>query len=227
MLARSLKRFETLEKGDRLSPIMIKDLIYGWGNPDWSIGEEFMVALVEEALRGQGPILECGSGLSTVLLGVLGNKTGRAVWALEHDPEWQHRVENALRRVKAKYVTVCAAPLADYGEYVWYAPPKHLMPADFSLIACDGPPGGIRGGRYGLVPVMRELMASQCVILLDDAFRLSEKKVLKSWSRELSVSPVIRGEQEPYAIVTVQKSPADYYGTPAQSISVQSAKMLL
>ena len=43
-------------------------------------------------------------------------------------------------------VVLCAKPLRDYGECVWYDPPLDSMPAAFPVVICDGPPGTVKGG---------------------------------------------------------------------------------
>ena len=48
----------------------------------------------------------------------------------------------------------------------------------------DGPPGNTKGGRYGLLPIMRSRLAPDVVILLDDAERPGEQRVLQQWKAE-------------------------------------------
>jgi len=62
------------------------------------------------------------------------------------------------------------------------------MPRRFALVVCDGPPADTPGGRYGLVPVMREHLSRGCVILLDDAEREHERTIALRWQTELSTS---------------------------------------
>ena len=40
------------------------------------------------------------------------------------------------------------------GSFVWYDVPKDVWPAEFRLVVCDGPPGDMKGGRYGLLPLV-------------------------------------------------------------------------
>src|SRR5439155_1312914 len=62
-----------------------------------------------------GPVLECGSGLTALLLGALAARRGVEVWALEHEPEWRRRVAASLRDHKAGQVYLWFSPLSDYG----------------------------------------------------------------------------------------------------------------
>lgn len=177
---------------------VFRDLVYGWGNEGHSGLGEYLSACIQRADADGGPILECGSGLSTVLIGAVAHRRGRAHWALEHIPKWADRVRDTLRRYEIKGVTVCSAPLKDYGDYAWYAPPLESMPKDFAMVICDGPPGDTKGHRYGLVPVMRSRLSPDAVILLDDAEREEEQSVARRWQTELNAMVTQHGGQKPF-----------------------------
>jgi flavin-dependent dehydrogenase len=140
------------------------------------------------AWQSCGPTLECGSGLSTLLLGVIAQQRGHEHWALEHKAEWADKVERGAERHGLRAVRVHTAPLKRYAGYTWYDPPFHEMPRHFALAVCDGPPADTPGGRYGLVPVMRERLSVGCVILLDDAEREHEREIAQRWQTELGAS---------------------------------------
>jgi predicted O-methyltransferase YrrM len=176
---------------------VLADLIYGWGN-SWSAQEEYLVCCIQHALNSSGPILECGSGLSTILIGVIAQRRGYQHWALEHNPKWARRVQRYLNRYNVDSVKLCVKPLKDYGEYLWYDPPVESMPPSFEMVVCDGPPGKTKGGRYGLVPVIKEKLRPGCIILLDDASREQELAIAKKWGIELSTSYIVHGEIKPY-----------------------------
>lgn len=57
------------------NPILI-DLIYGWGNEYWSAQDEYLAVCIDYALSTRGPILECGSGLSTIVIGTIAKSRG-------------------------------------------------------------------------------------------------------------------------------------------------------
>ena len=174
------------------------DLIYGWGNEDWSALDEYLAGCITHALVAQGATLECGSGLSTLLLGAIAQRQGRSHWALEHTPEWATRVQRYLKRYQLDAVRLCAKPLKDYGAFCWYDAPLEAMPDQFSLVICDGPPGFTKGGRYGLVPIMNERLKAGCVILLDDAGRAEECAIATRWQTELGASSERLGAIKPY-----------------------------
>jgi len=176
----------------------IKDLISGWGNQGYSALGDYIAAGIAQALVSKGPILECGSGLTTVLLGAIGKARGYAIWTLEHKSKWAKKTRQALDRYKIDSVTLCEAPLRDYGKFSWYDPPLSSMPDQFSLVICDGPPGRTKGGRSGLLPIMGNRFAPGCMILLDDAHRDQEMETAQRWGEKLNTSVEILGSTRSY-----------------------------
>ena len=183
---------------------MSEELIAAWGNPGWSAGTEFLGAAVAAARKAQGPILECGSGLSTLLMGTVTTGIGNTIWALEHNPEWGQRVQREIDRWHLNSVHLCVAPLKDYGEYSWYDPPRDGLPERFSLVICDGPPADTPGGRYGLLPTIRERLDRSTVILLDDAVREDERQIGERWATELGSECRVLGAVRPYLCIGPQ-----------------------
>jgi hypothetical protein len=157
------------------------DLVYGWGNPDWSALPEYLDAVAAAASATSGPVLECGSGLSTLVLATIRAGNG-AVCALEEDAEWAERVERALSRHRLT-ADVRYSPVRAYGNFDWYSVDPLALPV-VSLVVCDGPRGSTRGGRYGLLPVVGVRLSPGCRILLDDAARDDERHVLDRWAME-------------------------------------------
>jgi hypothetical protein len=198
-----MRKFARLPDGADPAEDVMCDLIYGWGNELWSVQPEYLKSILHYAWHAPGPILECGSGLSTLLLGLVAKRTGNKLWVLEHNPVWAERVRAALIQYDVTNVEICASVLSDYGAYAWYTPSKESMPSDFSVVVCDGPPGDTPGGRYGLLPVMRSHLRAGCVILLDDTDREPERQILARWSEELGVPHRMCGSKNPFGIMTL------------------------
>lgn len=181
---------------------LFERLAYGWGNSGWSGKSEYLRGCINAALDCDGAILECGSGLTTLLVGAVAQARGQSMWTLEHMPEWAQRVRRALDRLKVEAVRLCDAPLRDYGTFDWYAAPLEAMPERFALVICDGPPSMTRGGRYGLGPVMQSRLRPGCTILLDDACRSEEQGVAARWSDELALSCDLGGADQSYFVLS-------------------------
>lgn len=177
---------------------LLDRLLYGWGNISYSAEHEFLRASLRSVQQASDWVLECGSGLSTVLAGALAQKHGVRVWTLEHHPFWAERVRSALREHKIDTVRMDVTPLRRYADFDWYDPSFDAMPEQFSAVLCDGPPGDTRGGRHGFLPVMRARLAPECVILVDDADRQAERDIAGAWAAELGTKMQVKGERKPY-----------------------------
>ena len=180
----AIQMIRNLPDGEVPSRQLLSEMMEGWGNEGFAANLEYLEAVAQYSLRTQGPVLECGSGATTLLLGLLCAKRKIEVWSLEHYPEWRDRVSSTLKRNGISGVHVCSSPLVEYGEFVWYDPPLAQMPKEFTLVICDGPPGSTKGGRYGLLPVMGARLPVGTTILLDDAGRPDEAELIKRWERE-------------------------------------------
>lgn len=194
-LRHAIKTIGKLPVGESPSREQLTDLITGWSNDGFAANPEYLAAVAEHSVKTKGPVLECGSGVTTILMGILCGKRNIDVWSLEHYDEWRQRVAGVLSDNGITRAKVCSAPLVEYGEFVWYDPPLAQMPEAFSLVICDGPPGSTKGGRYGLLPVLRDRLPA-ATILLDDAGRPAEAELIKRWENEARFETEIRGSQE-------------------------------
>lgn len=170
---------------------VLGDLVYGWGNAAWSANDDYLAACIHAASQADGPVLECGSGLTTLLVGAMAARQGRPYWALEHTPQWADRVRSELGKWGVEKVNLCIHPLKDYGEFSWYDPPWAEMPEKFALIICDGPPSETKGGRYGLMPVLGDRIGPGTTILLDDVVRPEEREIAARWKAEYGAVPTV------------------------------------
>jgi hypothetical protein len=201
---RAMKRFlESPEVARNPGSRVLSDLIYGWGNEGWSARDEYLVECIAHAMTARGPILECGSGLSTILVGAIAKQRGQRHWALEHLPAWAAKVQKYLDQYHLDSVTLYSTPLRDHGEFEWYDAPVDAMPGNFALVVCDGPPGGTKGGRYGLVPIMSDRLATGCTILLDDVVREQERAIARRWEAETGAAAETLGARKRYVRLTV------------------------
>ena len=153
-------------------------LVSSWGNEGWSADADYLLAIARYAKEAEGPILECGSGLSTLVAAAC---SPHPVFSLEHAPEWLNRVRDAARRHSLS-PTLIEAPIVDRGDYSWYEVPPGLPPW-FSFVVCDGPPNFTKGGRYGLLPELSDRLAGS-VLLIDDVHVDEYRQTVEKWSQE-------------------------------------------
>lgn len=167
---------------------VLTELAQAWGEDGFRAVGGYLEEVTRWAAEARGPVLEIGSGLTTLIIGSMAGRRGLPVWTLEHHPEFFRNTEAKLKRYNLNNVHLTLAPLRDYGDFCWYDPPINELPRDFSLIVADGPPGDVKGGRFGLLPVLRSHFASGAVVLLDDAERPQEKAVLQKWASEYGLT---------------------------------------
>jgi len=222
---RAIDRFREDPRRSLLdSSQVLDDLIYGWGNEGWSAKKEYLRQCVECALVVDGPSLECGSGLTTILVGIVAQTRGHRHWALEHATAWSECVGACLDRHGIDSVSVCTGDLEKYPDFSWYSPPRQEMGEPFALVVCDGPPGSIAGGRYGLLPVMKDRLRQDCVILLDDAARNEEQTIARRWEAEFGCDVELVDGAAPFFKITFGTSPSDAPRVPRRMPSTSFAQ---
>lgn len=137
--------------------------------------------------RAPAHIVECGAGVSTVLLARLLEQCGAGrLTALEHDPGWAARVSRLLEREGLGGVAgVVLAPLADDG---WYAAEGvDRLPAAIDLLVVDGPPADraeLEAARHPALGRLEPRLAADALVVLDDIGRAGEQGVLARWEAE-------------------------------------------
>jgi hypothetical protein len=181
-----------LQAGEPVPKELLRGMIHSWSNEAWSADTDLLESTLTWYGRTSGAIIECGSGLTTLALGAATWTSRRPVTSLEHTPAWAERVRGALPQ-NCSNINILSASMRDYGEFDWYDIDLRHTAADIGFVVCDGPHGSSRGGRYGLVPVMRQRMAPGCVILLDDSHRPDERAIVARWCGELSAEVIEEG----------------------------------
>jgi hypothetical protein len=187
-LRRGLRAISALNEGELPTRAMLRSLSLGWGNDGYAANLDYLEEVARNAATTAGPVLECGSGLTTLLLGMLAGRRGVVVRSLEHSAEWRQRIAAVVSQYQIANVEVLGSPLRDYGAFAWYDPPLDQLPEEFRLVVCDGPPGMTKGGRYGLLPLFGRRLPEGSVILVDDAGRPGEVEMINRWRSELELT---------------------------------------
>jgi hypothetical protein len=190
-----------LRRGTLPGPKELAGLSEAWDNDGFMADTAYLGKVCELAAATRGPVLECGSGLTTVLLSVFAGGRGIKVHALEHAVEWRNRVQIMLERCELPGARVELCRLREYEGFDWYELPKET-PSGVRLVICDGPPGDTRGGRYGLLPVCADRFADDCTILLDDAERPGERSVTQRWQKDFgTVTEIVETAAGEFAVI--------------------------
>jgi hypothetical protein len=166
---------------DGVTDARLHEFHKAWGNEGFSADETYLGQVIKFMA---GPVLECGTGGTTLLCDVRGMET----YSLEQDKEW---AADTLAFIK--HAKVIDAPLKDYGGYYWYDVREDL-PKHFGLVICDGPyvDKGLgepyySAWRYGILPWLKATGRTFEVLLLDDAHHPSAPTILKRWEDEFGV----------------------------------------
>lgn len=141
--------------------------------------------MATKAVKANGDVLECGSGLSSLLLAVTAGRLGYHVHTFEHDRACQQKLLQLVDRYRLNNLSVHHAPIRSYGQFDWYDIPAACDSPEFNLVICDGPARHLTdSGRYGLFPVMRGRLNPHCRVIMDDSNRSLERHVIGRWRKE-------------------------------------------
>lgn len=192
---------ERLITGDS-SPEVFNE-IFKWHGEEWSMGPRGMSDWYHACLEAKGPILEVGSGLTTILGGIACMRNGQMVHALEHDLSWFQHVRNWIQLWKVKPIALYYAPLQEYpGDLLWYEIDESL-PKKFDVALIDGPPR--RYGREGVYKLLMDRIKDAKWIIddVDDPvqLKLAQKYAEQEGKKLEDVGDKISGRRR-HAIVT-------------------------
>ena len=67
--------------------------------------------MADKATTATGDVLECGSGLSTLLLAITAGRRGQRVHTFEHDTTCHKRLRQLIERYRLRNVTVHHTPI--------------------------------------------------------------------------------------------------------------------
>ena len=155
----------------------------------WAVSPDFARLVVEEILRARPRrVLECGSGVSTLVLAYALERAGEGhLIALEHDERYAERVRawlslHGLERI-AEVRHAPLAPVELGGRvYDWYAP-SALPAPPIDLAVVDGPPAP-PASRYPTAALLGDRLAPGSAVILDDAGRREARDNLARWQAE-------------------------------------------
>jgi predicted O-methyltransferase YrrM len=168
---------------------ILRPLLDAGGYLPWGTGAMRPAGLVlvcnEIMYANRETIVECGSGVSTVVLARLLRARGcGSLVALEHDEGWAARVTELLHAEGLDHVArVVHAPLG--GTPPWYdRAALDGLPQAIDLLIVDGPPADKPGMGLARAPALALLdprLADGATVVLDDLDRQGERDVLAGW----------------------------------------------
>jgi hypothetical protein len=176
-LTRGVAALRDPARTGRIASSLIADLHAAWGNIAWSADAFFVTEIANRTLASRGPFLDCGSGLSTIVAGVIAEERGSRVWSFEQDHAWYEHVRSVLIAYEILSVDLRHAPLHLQGEFAWFDIDPRQLPTRFTHVYCDGPSvlsdewpePQYSNWRGGVVPILESFGIGFDEILLDDA----------------------------------------------------------
>jgi predicted O-methyltransferase YrrM len=169
-------------------------LAMAWGNELFRADADYLRAIYYAVRETEGRVLECGSGISTLLLSA--TVPGR-ITTLEHSRLWAAVTRHELRKLGLKDPVV-RSPLTRHAAGIWY---DTRLSDGYSVIVCDGPPGH-RGGRGATLPIAIRHMTPKAVVLLDDVERPEERTISETWADRYGFDLEIVQCARPYAVLS-------------------------
>lgn len=190
-----------------ISPSLWPELREAWSNTAFSADAGYLAEIAARALSRRGPVLECGSGLSTLVLGVIADARQAGVWSLEQDGEWLHLVSGVLTQFAVRRVALWHTPLVLHAGYAWFDLAGRDLPRAFLHVFCDGPavlshwPAPIHlGWRRGVVPELLRLGIGFDEIVLDDADDARCDALCRCWNGLGVATRVIQTDSGPFVV---------------------------
>lgn len=145
-------------------------------NNHWGAQLDVLSLSVLLARKSTGPILEAGSGLTTVLMAAA--NPGQTVWCIEHSDHYARQTEAMAHSAGVTNIALVTCTIKDG----WYdlADDMAGLPEKFALGLVDGPPREF-GDRMRFFDVFGERCS---VILADDADDAAYTQKLSAWAGE-------------------------------------------
>lgn len=196
------------------------------GGPSIDAHHARQLLFVLEELKPRS-ILEFGAGTSTVIvaraLQTLGYPPELHI-AVDHDARYlRHTIQLARVNGVEKYVRFEHCPLAPLPGFPlpWYSNvPEAIGRARIDLVIVDGPPAyepGKEKAREPALPVIRSFLSERAVVILDDANREGESRILDRWLQdypEFSLERVREGKG--IGVLTLREMKREEPGPPSQ-----------
>ena len=146
-----------------------------YANNPWGVQEDVLMTCVKMARECGGPIIEAGSGLTTVLMAAA--NPDHLVYCLEHDAGFAQRTVKMAEEAGVTNIAIVHAPIKND----WYAIESEDfkdLPQEFGLCVVDGPPREL-GDRMGVCDWFANLSRR---VVFDDADNDTLVKRIKGWA---------------------------------------------
>jgi predicted O-methyltransferase YrrM len=181
-----------------LSNDLIGEICETWGDPSLTAADGYLRALLVEAQKAQGYILQCGADLTTLLLAIQIERRGVRLWTIESSPHAANALRSWLAQYELSHASIITAPADLTADGVGYAFDAARLPGPLSLILCEASnahPGSARR----LLPRIEDKLHANAVALVRNVRRRGDFDYLTGWCRDHDASLVVKGKTDPFA----------------------------
>lgn len=184
-----------------LSDRVVADVCREFGDETLLAADGHLRALLIEAQKAHGYVLQCGGGLATLLLAIQIERRGVRLWTLE-SPSSANALRSWLAQYELAHAHVIAAPaeLTDAG--VGYQFDAARLPSPLTLVICDASnahPGNMRR----LLPRIADKLHPNAVVLVRNVRKRNELAFLTEWCRGRA-SFVVKGKTDAFAKIVLR-----------------------
>jgi 16S rRNA G966 N2-methylase RsmD len=172
----------------------------------WSISPNEVLHVCNDIIiNNRRNIIEFGSGFSTICIAQLLkiNNIETKFYSIENNQDWANDLNKIIERMNLKnYVEIIVSQIspiskeyAKEGQEKWYDT-SILSEAlchfnNVGLVLVDGPYGGSTPfARYSAIPFLKNKLADNYAIFLDDSAREHEMKIAKDWKNLLNATTI-------------------------------------
>ena len=185
------RRIISSESGASLAHLLPADTAFGGAT---GITGDLAALVAQELQARPEVIVECGAGVSTVLIAGLLKEVGAGrLYSIENDASYAKQIESRLERAGvADRVELIVAPLSrqTFGSLVvdWYDRKvvDQRVSTDIDLVLVDGPQSVSWSSRWPALVALYPKLAPRATILLDDGRRRNETRTAFRWADEFN-----------------------------------------
>lgn len=185
----------------QLSPILSRSSYLPFSTASLS-SSSIAILLNDILINNRKCILEFGSGITTYLLAKLcsiNNLEGVEIISVEENNDWIEVVKELLRKdgILTENIHFVDAPLIEnnkaIGSCTWYNEKKitaALAQKKVDCVLVDGPSAWreeIKFSRYPALPFVKNFLAENSIVFLDDIHREGEKVIVSKWKEQFQM----------------------------------------
>jgi hypothetical protein len=153
-------------------------------------------------LNDRKQIVEFGTGVSSIIIArfIQVNNLETKILSIDNNLEWtafilkeliKYKCEDKIKLIVGELTAHEQKKFAAYGNRYWYdfktvKEAISSLDIDIDIVVVDGPSTGLsKFSRYPAIPMLKNKLAENSIIFLDDTRRRSEKKILIKWNEEI------------------------------------------